>query len=237
MSGHNESSQRATTLGVSQETLLGKVRQALGRLAGQAIAAAPKVDPNLVRLATADEDLVALFTKRATETGMKVYRVQAADLLRQIGSILEEAKAKRVACAVGTLPQAVGLNDALRRRGLEVVDWQAQPGFEAQYELDAGITDVHAALAETGTLICNSDAGHSRGLSLVPPVHIAIVRQSDILPDMVDYWLRVRSVTGKDLPSSQALITGPSKTADIEGILITGVHGPGQVHILVVEKM
>src|SRR5690606_18699946 len=96
-------------------------------------------------------------------------------------------------------------------------------------------TDVHAAIAETGSLVCCSDGGHSRGLSLIPPVHIAIVRKSDILPDMFDFWPRYAQSQPDELPSSIAFITGPSKTADIEGVLITGVHGPGRVFVLVVE--
>jgi L-lactate dehydrogenase complex protein LldG len=104
-----------------------------------------------------------------------------------------------------------------------------------QFTLDAGITDVHAAVAETGTLICCSGPGHSRGLSLIPPIHIAIVRAADILPDMLDYFASRRGQKSPQLPSSQAFITGPSKTADIEGELIVGVHGPGRVYVVVVE--
>ena len=97
------------------------------------------------------------------------------------------------------------------------------------------ITDVHGAIAESGTIVCASDAGHSRGLSLVPPVHIALVRQSDILPDLIDFLRKWKGTPGSGMPSSLTLITGPSKTADIEGELIVGVHGPGQVHIVVME--
>ena len=91
-----------------------------------------------------------------------------------------------------------------------------------------------AALAETGTLICCTDADHARGHSLAVPLHVAIVRQSDILPDMIDYMARIHGSSPADLPSAQTLITGPSKTADIEGVLITGVHGPGKVCVLIV---
>jgi L-lactate dehydrogenase complex protein LldG len=136
---------------------------------------------------------------------------------------------------VGTLPQALGLKESLRRKGVQVVEWADTPGLASQFDTDAGITDVHAALAETGTLVCSTDAGHSRGLSLVPPVHVAIVRRSDIVPDMLDLWARSRGIAAAELPSSIALITGPSKTADIEGELVVGVHGPGEVHVILVE--
>lgn len=196
---------------------------------------APAVNENLARLARATDELLPLFEKRAEFVGMNVQRTTAAELIKVIAGILEQIQAKRVVVSVGTVPAALGLKDNLRRRGLEIVDWQNQPGFECQYDTDCGITDVHAALAESGTMICCSDAGHSRGLSLVPPVHIAVVRKSDILPDMIDYWAKMKDVPGTQMPSSVAFITGPSKTADIEGVLITGVHGPGVVHVITVE--
>ena len=108
--------------------------------------------------------------------------------------------------------------------------------MHSQYEADVGITDVHAALAETGTLVCQAGPLHGRGHSLVPPVHVAIVRRSDILPDLLDLVARMPE-NSRELPSAIALITGPSKTADIEGILITGVHGPGRVFVLLVEDV
>ena len=195
---------------------------------------APAVDEALARLASSDDPLVTMFAERAEAVGMHVHRCPASELTQRLIALLREVGARRIATSVGSIPQALGLNESLRRAGFELVDWKKQPGFEAQYELDAGITDVHAAFAETGTLVCSSDAGHSRGLSLVPPTHIALVRETDILPDMIDYWPRLRGLSGADLPSSQAFITGPSKTADIEGVLIQGVHGPERVEIMIV---
>lgn len=221
--------------GESRESFMARVHAALGRTKTEAPPEPPpQADQDIVRLARQSDDLVAMFEERAKVTGMKVIPVAAADLTRRLVSQLEELSAKKLVVGVGSLPQALGLKDSLRRKGYEVIDWMASPGLEVQFEADAGITDVHAALAETGTLICNSDAGHSRGLSLVPSVHLAIVRRSDILPDMFDYWARLKGIPGSQLPSSIAFITGPSKTADIEGELIKGVHGPKDVYIFLV---
>ena len=118
---------------------------------------------------------------------------------------------------------------------MEFVPWGNVPTFEPLYRVDAGVTDVQAAIAETGTLVCWSGPGRGRGLSLVPPVHIAVVRRSDIVPDLIDYLARHAQHGPEALPSSIVFITGPSKTADIEGVLITGVHGPREVHILLVD--
>ena len=66
---------------------------------------------------------------------------------------------------------------------------------------------------------------------MIPPVHIAVVAQAQIVPDLCDFF----DGLGGSLPANINVITGPSKTADIEGILITGVHGPGDVHVVVVS--
>lgn len=227
---------KGTYPGESRESFMRRVRDALEHdKTLPPDEAPPQPDQDIARLATADDDLIAMFTERAQVVGMKVHAILAQDLLKAILKLLEELGAKKLVVGAGSLPQAVGLKESLRRKQYELIDWAASPGLGAQFTADVGITDVHAALAETGTLVCCSDTGHSRGLSLVPSVHLAIVRKSDILPDMFDYWARMKGIPNHQLPSSIAFITGPSKTADIEGELIKGVHGPREVHILLVQ--
>lgn len=231
----NTSSTTHTGPGESRESFMARVRVALKHDKTQRpTEQAPVADQAISRLARMDDDLVAMFTERAAVVGMKVYPATSSDLMRQIVGKLKELQSKKLVIGAGSLPQALGLKDTLRRNGFEIIDWAASPNLDVQFDSDAGITDVHAALAETGTLVCCSDQGHSRGLSLVPPIHIAIVRKSDILPDMFDYWARQSGIPGAQLPSSIVFITGPSKTADIEGELIKGVHGPKEVHIFLV---
>ena len=224
----------ANELGSARADFLARVSQVLGRdEIAPPTAPAPPVEEEVVRLAGPEDDLINLFAERAEEVGMTVHRVGDAEVASRLGALLEQLNATRVVLGTGPANADLGVAQWLREHGITVVDWREHPGFEIQYDVDAGITGVHAALAETGTLVCCSDACHSRGLSLVPPIHIAIVRSGDVLPDMIDYWSRMRA---DDLPSSQVLITGPSKTADIEGMLVTGVHGPGQVHVLLAES-
>ena len=171
------------------------------------------------------------------ERGHRRYSRGQLRQLEQVVALLAELNAKRAATAVTSLPEGVDLDATLTAAGVEMVDWQQlDPAHAADvmYDVDVGITDVHAALAETGTLICRSDAAHPRALSLIPTVHVAIVQAADILPDMIDYWAQLRDTPGPP-SSSTAFITGPSKTADIEGQLVQGVHGPEQVYILLVR--
>jgi L-lactate dehydrogenase complex protein LldG len=97
-----------------------------------------------------------------------------------------------------------------------------------------GITSADYALAATGTLVMIASAEESRLVSLLPPAHIAVFPDSRILPDL-DALLSELPFPAESA-SSMVLITGPSRTADIEQILVRGVHGPGEIHAVIVEE-
>jgi len=213
-----------------------------------------------VRQVGADEDLVRRFEQAATAAGAHVHLVSQTDQNpgRQAGARLPaggigpRADAKRCAwiAKVRELLQARGAKTALlatarpdsalnseRRQELVMflaadgIAEQSTPDDETLFSVDAAITDVSAAIAETGTIVCVSGPGLARGASLIPPVHIAVVAAQQILPDLYDYLEQIGA--DADLPASHMLISGPSKTADIEGVLVTGMHGPGELHVIV----
>jgi len=95
-----------------------------------------------------------------------------------------------------------------------------------------GITSADYALADTGTLVLLSSREQARLISLLPPVHLAIVPQGKILTGLDELLAALPQPAG--LSSSMVLITGPSRTADIEQTLVRGVHGPGEIHVIVV---
>ncbi len=97
-----------------------------------------------------------------------------------------------------------------------------------------GITSADYGLAETGTLVMLASSGESRLISLLPPAWVAVVPVSILLNDLDELLARVP--TPADLTGAMVLITGPSRTADIEQILIRGVHGPGEVHVVLVDS-
>ncbi len=220
--------------------LMERVYAALGRSHTITPPPAPAVDESLARLARPTDDLVKLFHTRAAATGMFVHRPKPSELAQHVVAFLKQQNVRSV--VLSTVPPASTLEPLIAAAGITVVDWKAaaktdaHSRLDAQFDVGCGITGVHAALAETGTLVVYSDAHHSRGLSLVPPLHIAIVHPRDILPDMLDHWARLRGIPGSDLPSNMVFITGPSKTADIEGDLVTGVHGPEAVHIMLIDE-
>lgn len=98
-----------------------------------------------------------------------------------------------------------------------------------------GITAVGAAVAETGSIAVQAAFGYERSASLLPAVHLAIVEGQAVVPDLFDYFQQLAAAFPNELPSNVTLITGPSKTGDLELRLVTGVHGPRQWHVALVE--
>jgi len=96
-----------------------------------------------------------------------------------------------------------------------------------------GITGVHLAIAETGTLMLLSGPDTHAVTSLLPETHVAIVPADRIEPAMEEAWVRTRDERGQ-LPRAVNFVSGPSRTADIEGQLQIGAHGPFRVHVVVV---
>jgi L-lactate dehydrogenase complex protein LldG len=101
----------------------------------------------------------------------------------------------------------------------------------AQAQAEIGVTGCEAAIAETGSLAVISGPGRSRAISLLPATHLAVVRTDDLLFSMGDFF-RTR---GRILAEAAGcvVITGPSRTADIELTLTLGVHGPGRVIVVI----
>lgn len=99
---------------------------------------------------------------------------------------------------------------------------------EAIATTEVGITSADYALADTGSLVI---FGEPRLLSLLPPCHIAIIEESQIVASLDDVF-RLHP-----LPDTFVVITGPSRTADIEMRLVRGVHGPGEIHVIIIEDV
>jgi len=100
-----------------------------------------------------------------------------------------------------------------------------------------GLTAVDYAIAETGTIVLSSDEPHALLVSLLPPLHIALVRSEQIIATMEEAISRIGSeqMGGTKPARSVTLITGPSRTSDVELVLSIGVHGPKELHVIVVD--
>lgn len=98
------------------------------------------------------------------------------------------------------------------------------------FDCDLGITSAQLAIAETGTLVLESDRESHRLTSLVPPVHLCVIKADNIRQTLGE----ILEITSRDLSRTITFITGASRTSDIELTLAIGVHGPGELHVIVV---
>ena len=102
--------------------------------------------------------------------------------------------------------------------------------LHALSELAVGVTGADALLAESGSVVLASGPGRPRSASLLPPVHVTIARTDRIYFSLEHLLAAVPSLGSAG--SNLVAISGPSRTADIEMTLTRGVHGPGEVHVI-----
>jgi len=186
----------------------------------------------------AGSDSAARFCAELMAAGGQAHRV--SDRGAAVARILELVQAKAAQSVLlgrGTFIDELALGDVLPAAGVAVVTADSQPtesSREAFFAGDVGITGVDHLIGETGSIALLARPGEPRSFSLLPPVHIAVALEAQILPDLFDLFARLGSAGRPKMPSGLTLITGPSKTGDIELKLVTGVHGPGEVHVVLV---
>jgi len=188
------------------------------------------------------DDLVTRFVAEAHAVGG--FAEVVADLSvarRRLRELLQEYQVRSALCWQHPVLDRMGMVDLLDQCQIARLDYEnlVEMPHERQREVtlaaEMGISSCTYAVAETGSLAVASGPGTERVASLVPPVHVAIVTADQILPDLFDLFGRFESAGLDALPSNLVLISGPSKTGDLELRLTTGVHGPGKWHVIAVR--
>lgn len=210
---------------MSREHVLHKVRTALGRTAGEPVADPP---PPRLRVPEMDLDtrvcqllrnLEALAGKVQRVAGMEDARAYVSTVLNGRSAVASNAPFLKE-CGIRDLP------------GVRSAFTHAEELRPVCATVDVGITSADFALADTGSLVMLSSPEEARLISLLPPVHIAVVPAARVLTGLDELFSVLPNPA--EQTSSMVLITGPSRTADIEQILVRGVHGPGEIHMVVV---
>ena len=210
---------------MARQNIFYRVRTALGRSEGQGID-----DPPPVRLRVAEVDRerrVESMLKCVTALAGRAFRVRSRDEAREFaagalaGKTSVASNAPFLAeCGVTALPGVqTGITDRQQLRELCAT-------------CDLGVTGADYALADTGSLVMLSSPQEARLISLLPPAHLAFVPAERILSGLDELFTILPNPA--EQTSAMVLITGPSRTADIEQILVRGVHGPGEITVVVV---
>lgn len=147
---------------------------------------------------------------------------EAAAEARQI---VAEHSARRIAVSDSPVASAVagGLS------GVEILKNASAPEL---FACDLGITSAQRGIAETGTLVLESECESHRLTSLVPPVHLCVFNARDIRQTLGE----ILELLGRDLSRTVTFITGASRTSDIELTLAIGVHGPKKLHVIIIDE-
>ncbi|MCC6862975.1 MAG: lactate utilization protein [Bryobacterales bacterium] len=210
---------------MSRDLILQKIRTALGRSPGQL---PPEPPPPRIAIPEVDRQarIQSLFRK-VEALAAKTWRAPSKEAARDyVAGVLDgraavaSGEAFLAECGITALPGVrSGIQDPAELRSLCAA-------------VPVGITSADYALADTGSLVLLASARSARMISLLPPVHIAVLPLECILTGLDELFHLLPRPAGQT--SSMVLITGPSRTADIEQILVRGVHGPGELHIVVV---
>jgi L-lactate dehydrogenase complex protein LldG len=148
------------------------------------------------------------------------------DVTDALNQILTDLKPRRIA-----ISDDAKVERWLRFTDLEIDELGIAPDARDIFRFDVGISAAQAAIAETGTLVLDSTCERHRLVSLVPPVHIAIINASSICETLSDALVLLQK--DKEISPAVTFITGPSRTADIELTLAIGVHGPQELFVIV----
>jgi len=234
---------------MSREQILNRVRQAVR--AGRAHHVRVRDDlPGDVGYLGGGDDPLERMACEVDEVGGQAHVVDDEVAARAVlEQLLRQYQARNALCWRHPLLERVGVARALEAVGVRRWDYRALGELDEDERratilaADVGITSAAWAIAETGTLAMAAMPGSERVASLLPPVHVAVIERSQILPDLLDWFARLelsyrdtqRADSAHPLPSNLTLITGPSKTADIELQLTTGVHGPGSWHVILLR--
>lgn len=231
---------------MSKERILASLRTSLASsrtwLEAEA-AKAPHTPPPYV-LPPAD-DLAAQFIQEVTKLEGRAYRVvDAEEALATLARLLDERAAHQIIAwdlAAIALP---GLPSLLAARGAELLDPNVRGAArkERLQELESApvcVSGVAYAIAESGTLVMRHGPGKPRLASLLAPAHIAIVRSEQLVRGLGEALTELRNTHGDALfadTSNLTFITGPSRTADIEMTLSLGIHGPPELHVVIIDE-
>ena len=218
---------------MAREAVLDGVRSAL---AGAVIPPLPRVPAATVVI---DRELLgARFTREARAVGTVVHEVAgpSAAIEVVVGILRALPAAPRAVAWPTPLARTIATAAvaAIPHATLRIVDGTNDAEVSANVAAaDVGLTTADYLVAESGTLVLRAD-GRARSVSLLPPVHVAIVTRDRLWADLGAALADLRAAGARD--SCVTLVTGPSRTADIEKKLVVGVHGPCALHVVLLER-
>jgi len=219
----------------ARDAILGKIRRALrvsaddtgrnaavdGRITGHPAGVIPE------RGRVSPDPQLALFTRMVEKVGATVARVSDEGAIPE--AIADYLRGRN-------LPAKLRMGDDVR---LNTLPWQRTQIETSHGPSDGndlvGLSHALGAVAESGTLVLVSGASNPTTLNFLPETHIVVLKRADLAGDYETVWQKLRGEFGRAMPRTINMISGPSRSADIEQTIVRGAHGPRELHIVVVE--
>jgi L-lactate dehydrogenase complex protein LldG len=221
-----ESGDRAAFLGHLRERLRGPEPHNLAHPMPGPLTSVP-----LVRSSMLDEhDVLGSFVRNATAVAARVHDLDVAAVPDALVADVVARHGIRHA-VLSAEPEAISVGEQLSAIGVTT----APLSPDAAATADLGVTSCVGAIATTGTVVVSTTAAGGRSASLLPPVHLCVVPASRVAPSSAEI-LRPLSASSGSMPSNLVLITGPSRSGDIEQIIALGVHGPLAVELVLLRR-
>jgi L-lactate dehydrogenase complex protein LldG len=225
----------------SRDEILRRIGEALCSRGEHGIAVKDEHDRGSAKRAgpetESSESLVRRFERELVAVGGCFHKASNSfEVGDRILQIVEARNARKVIAWSALRAVNPELTRRLNQAGVELI--AACSDLRTVAAADVGITTVDYALADTGTLVLRSGEQKPRSTSLLPPVHIALVDPKQIVSGLDELFgrLSLDGNPGGRLDSAITFITGPSRTADIELTLVVGVHGPQELHVIMLNQ-
>ena len=217
-----------------RETILGRIREALKIAAPHPANDAPQKISSpqqwLPPVGKTLDEQIELFRQNAQ--GLKAdFQICAdmAEATKFVKTLAAKEAWKKIGSHTGELTSTVA-----RALALPVINTDSPYALDALESCDAGLTECESLIAQTGTVLVSGRRSGGRALSVLPPHHIVLARRNQMMPDLTIALHAAQEKFPNEFPGMLSLITGPSRTGDIERILVLGAHGPKRLTILLV---
>jgi len=211
---------QATT---AKESILQKIRRALKKNKKETSTFEENIPGDIYK--NNGEDLSVVFAEGLQEvSGNFVFCENIEEFVEQLIALTEQKEWNNLHCWHPDLQEVFAAVDFRKCRIGKNLD-----------KADAGITTCEALVARTGSILLSSALPSGRDLSIYPPVHICVAYTNQLVYDIKDAMELLKNRYDNNLPSFISLVTGPSRTADIEKTLVLGAHGPKELYVFLIE--
>jgi L-lactate dehydrogenase complex protein LldG len=210
---------------MNKDTLISTVQASLGRKTGDPVPERPTTLPPQVT-GSINEQVDKLITEITALSGY-VCRIKITDIPERVAALVHQEYIKKAVIWSTPALKSLDFDNILAQAGVDILPTTSEKNTLA--ECDLGITEADYALAETGTIGLLASADKPRAISLLPSTHLVIMHESALKADLHPI---LADVSGRGY---LVLITGPSRTADIELTVTLGVHGPRSLYVWILE--